>query len=322
MFLLSLFILLSTAYCGSIEMEKWSKFKIDFRRKYTNEIEEEQKLRIFLSNLKRIDRLNRQHNPRTYFGINQFADVSRKEFVQQLTRNWPTRRRNVTAHVHNFIKPKNIPASVDWRSKGAVTPIENQGICGSSPYFSAVVSMEGAHQIAGNLLVSLSVQQILDCSDSFGNQDCNGGEMTFTYQYVIAVGGIESAADYPYLNGTVTNCSFSKSKVVAKFSSFVSLPGDENSFTNALSIVPVGTVVNVDEGFQYYTSGIYNSTTCDVSSPNHGIGAVGYGSNSHGDYYILKNTWGTTWGMDGYMLLARNQGNMCGIASDATYVVV
>lgn len=116
--------------------------------------------------------------------------------------------------------------------------------------------MEGAWEIKGNKLVALSVQQIMDCSGSFGNQACNGGEMTWSFQYVIAAGGIESEADYPYQNGNQGNCTFDKRKVVAKFTSYKELPGDETTFTQALTIGPVATAVNAqDTGFMYYTSG-------------------------------------------------------------------
>jgi cathepsin L len=216
-----------------------------------------------------------------------------------------------------------IPAAVDWRTKGAVTPIGNQEQCGSSPYWSAVVSMEGAWAIAGNPLTNFSVQQINDCSGSFGNQGCNGGFMTSSFSYVISTGGVERAEDYPY-TGTDDTCTFNARKVMAKFSSFKNIPaGDEQAFTEALTIAPVASAVSAqDTGFLYYSSGIFDSATCNTTQPCHGIGVVGYGSNEQGDYYILKNTWGVTWGMEGYMYLARNKGNMCNIALDGSYIIV
>jgi len=215
-----------------------------------------------------------------------------------------------------------VPAGVDWRAKGAVTAIDDQLQCGSSPYWSAVVSMEGAWAIAGNPLTNLSAQQISDCSGSYGNMGCDGGEMTSSFQYVIAEGS-EKTTSYPY-TGNDDTCEYKAAQVYARFSSYKVIPaGDEAAFTEALAMVPVATAVNAqDSGFQFYTSGIYNSTTCNQSEACHGIGVVGYGTNSIGDYYILKNTWGPTWGMDGYMLLARNAGNMCQIASQGTYIIV
>jgi len=182
--------------------------------------------------------------------------------------------------------------------------------------------MEGAWAIAGNKLIKLSTQQINDCSRTFGNEGCSGGLMTDSFEYILSVGGSESAEDYPY-KGVDDNCTFNAKKIVAKFSSVKSIPpGDENAFTEALAMVPVASAVNAaDQGFQFYKSGIYSTTTCN-QLPCHGIGVVGYGSNDKGDYYILKNTWTTDWGMDGYMLLARNKGNMCSIASWGSYVVI
>jgi len=227
-----------------------------------------------------------------------------------------------SVHERKPVSAGTIPTSVDWREKGAVTAIQNQGQCGSSPYWSAIVSMEGAWAIAGNPLVNLSVQQIDDCSSSYGNYGCGGGEMTNSFEYIIKAGGSETAEDYPYtaLDGT---CNFNIQKVRAKFSSYKEITaGDEQAFTEALAIVPVATAIDAsDNGFQFYQSGIYDSTTC-TSQPCHGIGVVGYGINSQGEYYILKNTWGTSWGMNGYMLLARNKGNMCGVASYGTYIII
>jgi len=216
----------------------------------------------------------------------------------------------------------DIPTSVDWRDAGAVTPISDQGQCGSSPYWSAIVSIEGAWKIAGHPLTVLSTQQILDCSENEGNQGCNGGEMTSSFQYVIDAGGLETAADYPYANGTQNDCAFNPSKVLVKLKSFVAAQPTEQSVTAALAICPVASAMDAsDTSFQFYTGGIYSSEKC-TNQTDHGIGVVGYGENSDGKYYILKNTWTETWGMKGYMYLARGKGNMCGIESDVSYAVV
>jgi len=311
---------IASVLCSSHFRPQWLEFKQKHGKVYETQVEEEYRYNIFKANVAKISDLNQKYNPLTYFGINLFADLTLDEFRMHFSSfvNITSERNGPYAH---RIKPKTIPPSIDWRTLGAVTPILNQGQCGSSPYFSAVVSMEGAWEIAGNELVALSVQQILDCSGPQGNQGCNGSLMTNSYQYVITAGGIESAKDYPYQNGNQGACKADKSKFVARFKSYKALPGDEKTFTEALAIVPVGTAVNADS-FQFYTSGIYSSSSCANLQPNHGIGVVGYGSLSGRDYYILKNSWGTGWGMAGYMLLARNQGNMCGIATYGSYIIV
>jgi cathepsin L len=322
------FTLIFHSLAKDVEYQQlWTGFRQSYNKNYLTPEEEGKHYQIFVSNVDFIDRLNLEHNPRTFFGINQFADMTNQELMSYF--NHPDFKKS-TPHSHHLHQKRSsprigsaaIPDSVDWREKGAVTPIGNQGQCGSSPYWSAVVSMEGAWAIAGHPLVNLSVQQIDDCSNDEGNYGCDGGEMTSSFEYIIKSGGAENAQDYPYtaVDGT---CHFDAQKIIAKFSSYkVITAGDEAALTEALSIVPVATAVNAaDPPFQFYQSGIYDSSTCN-QPPCHGIGIVGYGSNAEGDFYILKNTWGTTWGMEGYMLLARNKGNMCSVATDATYIVV
>jgi len=182
--------------------------------------------------------------------------------------------------------------------------------------------MEGAWKIAGNPLIPLSVQQILDCSSNQGNEGCNGGWMDWSFAYIILCGGIESNFSYPY-TGLQGNCQFNSKKVVAKFSSYVNVTANsEADLTIALTIAPVATAVNVVNSFEYYSSGIYNDSTCTSQYVEHGIGVVGYGVLQGQQYYILKNSWSTAWGMQGYMLMARNANNMCGVANAASYVIV
>jgi len=322
-------ILVSSTRDATEYLQLWTQFKQTHNKIYLTTEEESNRHSIFISNVDRIDQLNHDRNPRTYYAINQFTDMTRPEIMAYF--NHPDFKAH---HDRNSadrmgisadrlgISADSIPDAVDWREKGAVTPIGNQGQCGSSPYWSSIVSMEGAWAIAGHPLANLSVQQIIDCSSSLGNYGCGGGEMTYSFQYILNTGS-ETAEDYPY-TGNDDSCHFNAQKIKAKFSSYKNIPeGDEAAFTEALAMVPVAAAVNAaDNGFEFYQSGIYDSPTCDQTGPCHGIGVVGYGSNDQGEYYILKNTWGTTWGIKGYMLLARNKGNMCSIASYGSYIVV
>lgn len=270
--------------------------------------------------------LNRQHNPNTYFALNFFADMTKSEkeayahdFVPP--QEWPPasyRDSQSQAEGANAMPLPPVPAAVDWRTKGVVTPIKNQGQCGSSPYFSAVVSMEGAWALAHHPLISLSEQQIVDCDTL--DYGCNGGEMYDAFQTVLKEGGIESEADYPYTsgNGSNGNCMFNGSKIAARFKSYKLVDATDGALVQALTIEPVASAVDAS-GFYFYTSGVFSWTNC--TNVGHGIGVVGYGATAQNvPYYILKNSWGTDWGMNGYMLLSRGN-NMCGIASYATYII-
>jgi len=222
------------------------------------------------------------------------------------------------------VAEKQIPDSVDWRTKGAVTPISDQGQCGSSPYFGAVVSIEGAWAIAGNKLTPLSVQQIIDCTNdaTWGNAGCNGGWMNASIEYVSKV-GIETNESYPYtgINGV---CHFEEGKVYAKIAGVVNVPVDETLVTAAVAMVPVATAVDATPtSFEFYKSGIFDDPGCARGSPDHGIAIVGYGADEKGtNYYILKNSFATDWGMEGYMFIARNGKNTCSIVSNVSYATM
>jgi len=300
----------------------WKDFKVSFNRQYKNQ--ENQRFELFKNNVDTIDKLNQKFNPRTTFGINQFADWSYDEyrgfvsngFIKPILSNVPVQSADPSAA---------IPTSVDWRAEGAVTPVMDQGQCGSSPFIGAVASIEGAWKIAGNPLVVLSVQQVLDCSTGFPpNQGCDGGLMNTSFEYVLKAGGIQNNLTYPYTAWDGT-CSFDITKSVAKITSYVNLDGTEDAFTQALVKGPVATAVNCQpQSFVYYQSGIYDDPECSpaVDQINHGIVVVGYGVQDNVNYYILKNSWTSAWGIQGYMLLARNGKNTCGIATYGTYPVI
>ena len=179
--------------------------------------------------------------------------------------------------------------------------------------------MEGAIFKKTGELVSLSEQNLVDCDHQ--SSACNGGLEIYAFDYVINNGGINTEADYPYESGDGSHhtCRFDDSNRVLQISSYTEYPRDEEALTNNLAVEgPIS--VGIDAGqrsFQHYSSGIYYDANCRTLLLNHAVLAVGYGSESDGDYFIVKNSWGTSWGMDGYVLMARNRNNACGIASDA-----
>jgi len=202
-------------------------------------------------------------------------------------------------------------ATVDWRAKGKVNPIKNQGQCGSCWAFSATASVESAHAIKTGKLVSLSEQQLVDCSGAQGNQGCNGGLMDQAFEYIIANGGQCTEASYPYQaqDGTCQKCT-----PVAQISGYTDVSaGKENAIMPALNGEPVSIAIEADQdGFQFYSGGVF-SGVCGTNL-DHGVNLVGYGTDGSQPYWILRNSWGTTWGEEGYMRIIRGK-DECGLDS-------
>merc|ERR1711922_40173 len=173
---------------------------------------------------------------------------------------------------------------------GYVTPVKNQERCGSCWAFSTTGSLEGQHFKASQKLVSLSEQNLVDCSKKEGNKGCKGGLMDNGFKYVIKNGGIDT----------------------------------EDALQQAIAeIGPISVAMDAGHmSFQHYRTGIYKEKQCSSIKLDHGVLAVGYGSNSEGDFWIVKNSWGEIWGDKGYFMLARNEHNMCGLATQASYPVV
>jgi len=254
--------------------------------------------------------------------INEFADMSGEEFRAQklgykLIDNSYYRNLNLASSA-NTTAPM---AAVDWRQKNAVTPVKDQGQCGSCWAFSTTGSLEGLVAISKGQLNSLSEQELVDCSTSFGNAGCNGGLMDYGFQYVIK-NGLCTEASYPYTaaDGTCKSTTCTKSIIAGQVKSFTDVPaGNEATLVAQINAGPVSVAIEADQSvFQFYTSGVLDSAACGTTL-DHGVLAVGYDTDaaSGKDYYIVKNSWGASWGNQGYVWLARNK-NTCGIASAAS----
>jgi cathepsin L len=243
--------------------------------------------------------------------VNKFADLTPTEFKRLYSMNYTQARSNST-----FTVPVSaLPESVDWTDKGVVTPVKDQGQCGSWA-FSATGAMEGAWAIKNGQLFNLSEQELVDCSVPQGNQGCNGG-MDQAFQYVVA-NGLATDSEYPYK--AVQNTCVSDTSIMT-ISGFKSVPNSETALLSAIVQQPVSVAVEADH-FQFYSGGVMNSP-CGTKL-DHGVLAVGYGSLNGKDYYKIKNSWGADWGTDGYMLLARGKypAGQCGIQMDASLPVV
>jgi len=220
-----------------------------------------------------------------------------------------------------YVPPLNdAAATVDWRTKGAVTPVKNQGQCGSCWSFSATGSMEAAHFFATGSLVSLSEQNLVDCSTAEGNQGCNGGWMDQAFEYVIKNHGIDTESSYPYKATGPNRCQFNAANVGATISRYTDVAkGSEAALESAANQRPVSVAIDAGHSsFQMYKSGVYYEPACSQTSLDHGVLVVGYG-NEGSDYWIVKNSWGASWGQQGYILMSKGRNNNCGIASAASY---
>jgi cathepsin L len=251
--------------------------------------------------------------------LNKFADLTSAEFKLIYNGYKPELRRGQRTTTLADLRIGAYPSgSLDWVSKGAVTGVKDQGQCGSCWAFSSTGSIEGAVFLKHGHLTSLSEQQLVDCSGSYGNAGCNGGLMDSAFKYVQANGlCTESAYPYTAKNGVCKSSSCSAS-TDSKISGYKDVSHTENALGAAVDITPVSVAIEADQsGFQLYKSGVFCGT-CGTNL-DHGVLAVGYGDDaSGGAYWKVKNSWGTGYGEGGYIRMCRNS-NKCGISNEPSY---
>jgi len=254
-------------------------------------------------------------NSTTVLGLNVFADLSNSEY-QNIYLGTHIDGTEALANAEIYVSSFVPEALVDWRTKSAVTGVKDQGQCGSCWSFSATGAIEGAYKIAHGTLTSLSEQNLMDCSTSYGNQGCNGGLMTSAFKYVQANKGIDTEASYPYQTKSGT-CRFSTANIGATITGYKTVAaGSEAALINAINVAPVSVAIDASKSsFQLYRSGTYYEPSCSSSNLDHGVLAIGYDT----DYFLVKNSWGTGWGISGYIQMIRNKNNNCGIATSAAY---
>jgi cathepsin L len=310
----------------------WKDWKIKYSKLYSDDVEDGYRREVFASNVDYITAHNLQADLGQHsftLGINEYSDLTLEEMRKQLmgTRVPDDIRNNVTDVDPEHFKYdiSFLPDSVDWRTKGAVTPVKNQGQCGSCWSFSSTGALEAQNFKKTGQLVSLSEQNLVDCSRSYGNQGCDGGLMNNAFRYVAVNRGIDTESSYPY-EAVDNACRFKRANVggTCTGSRNVVPAGDESALMTAVATIgPIAVAIDAShQSFQNYRSGVYNEPACSSRSLDHGVLVVGYGTYQGIPYWLVKNSWGTSWGISGYVMMSRNKSNQCGIASMASYPTI
>ncbi|WRX10263.1 Peptidase C1A [Theobroma cacao] len=302
--------------------ERYERWLVQHGRQYKDKEEMTLRFGIYKTNSEFIDSINSQ-NLSFKLTDNKFADMTNAEFRSAYLGSW-SRRSPRESDEFQHDKHYNLSTYIDWREKGAVTPIKDQGQCGSCWAFSAVAAIEGIGKIKTGELTSLSEQELIDCDVNNENQGCKGGYMEKAYEFIIKNGGITTEENYPYI-GEDGICDEIKARNRAvAISGYKTVPvNNERSLQDAVAHQPVS--VAIDAGgyeFQLYSEGIF--TGFCGNQLNHGVTVVGYGEDGGRKYWLVKNSWGTSWGESGYIRMQRDftdKRGICGIAMEASYPV-
>lgn len=305
------------------DYDRWNQWKIEFNKEYKTKNEELIRYNIWKDNLNIILKQNHQHSSAS-FAVNKFSDLTHSEFKQYLGLNYKLRSdfpTNICDQINGEqLLKSNIPPFIDWRLEGAVTPVKNQVMCGSCWAFSAIGALEGMNKLYGDgTLQSLSEQQLVDCSFPQGNFGCGGGLMDQAYNYTKQHGSCSEKA-YPYIGRDDIQCRDVACDSVVQTRGCANIwTGDIETTESVLNYVvsqhPVSVAVAAGNDFwQNYRSGIVNSSACYDGGLDHGVVIVGYNSSVPGsEYWIVKNSWGPEWGINGYIYIGMYS-NICGIA--------
>jgi C1A family cysteine protease len=306
------------------EWKQFTNFQDRFSKRYENIQELETRFQIFRTNLRNIILHNLDHTQNFTMGINQFTDLTPQEFKDQYVGGLKAEVGSYGCKTFSS-SASEAPSSIDWRNKGAVTSVKDQGQCGSCWTFSSTGAVEGSWAIATGKLIDLSEQELVDCATgiSYGSHGCNGGQMEGAFKYIIQHGQC-ALSSYPY---TAKDGSCQKCSPVAEITSCSDVkPNDQISLKAAVAQQPVAVAISADTKlFQSYSSGVITSPSC-YTTLDHGVLIVGYGTENGQDYWNIKNSWGTTWGDKGYVKIARssstNDPGVCGVAMDPSFPTV
>ena len=330
------FVLIALVSSSSIVESKYvdyvklfKQFMIQYDKSYDTYEEEVFREQVFIDNYKLIKEHNKDLSHNFKLEMNEFMD----QYSYEMTRGYvPSlneylrKTRSCQEFGNDITCPEvdNLPYEVDWRLHDAVTPVKNQGQCGSCWSFSATGAMEGAWSLTNGELVSFSEQQLMDCSKLYGDMGCNGGLMDSAFRYAIDNGMCqEEQQPYEAVRGTCKDVTCDKNY---EFEECYDVePLNQYALKVAVSKQPVSVAIQADKPiFQFYSSGVIDSDSCGTNL-DHGVLIVGYGTEEGIDYWLVKNSWGTEWGDEGYVKIARDDNatsaGICGIASTPSFVV-
>lgn len=320
------------------EQQEWNEF-LNFQKKYDkyyNSLDQfEARFEIFRDNLQTILSHNLQNNYNFTLEVNHFSDLTPEEFKNYYTNPLLESNRygcKLFSSSDININTDDLPTSFDWRQKGAVTSVKDQGQCGSCWAFSSTAATEGAWAISTGELIDLSEQELVDCATGFnyGSHGCSGGQMDGGFKFVIE-NGLCSATEYPYVSGntkTEGSCQGKKCDSVIRFEEMSSCsdvsPSDELLLKFAVFQQPIAVAIEADTRyFQFYSGGILDSVECGTKL-DHGVLIVGYGEDDGKKYWLVKNSWSSSWGEDGYVKIgrtdSRNNNGICGIAMSPSFI--
>ncbi|DAZ98156.1 TPA: hypothetical protein N0F65_005622 [Lagenidium giganteum] len=322
------------------EQQLWEEF-VEYAIEYNKEYRQlenshdlvSKRYGAFKMNSDRIKEHNAKYDNGEYsftLGVNALADLTDAEYKQMLGYKRSSKPRTEAAGT--FTAPSNmgdLPETWDWREHDVVTPVKNQGQCGSCWAFSAVAALESVYAISTGKLESFSEQELVDCTDG-GVDTCNhGGEMSNGFVEIIKNhnGKIDPESVYPYTAVSKGVCNAKDDQALGHFTSYVNVTsGDEDALKAAVATKSVQSVA-IDASsftFQLYRHGVYSWPLCKNKADelDHGVAVAGYGVFKSKDFWLVKNSWGESWGMHGYIMMSRNKKNQCGIATDASYPVM
>ncbi|KAK4424117.1 Cysteine protease RD19A [Sesamum alatum] len=301
-------------------------FKRKFGKVYATQEEHDYRFSVFKANLRRARR-HQKLDPAAVHGVTQFSDLTPREFRRQFLGLNRRLRLPSDAHKAPILPTNNLPTDFDWREHGAVTPVKNQGSCGSCWSFSTTGALEGANFLATGNLVSLSEQQLVDCDHECDPEEkdscdsgCSGGLMNSAFEYTLKSGGLMREEDYPYTGMDRGACKFDKNKIAAKVANFSVVSLDEDQIAaNLVKNGPLAVAINA-VFMQTYIGGVSCPFICSKRL-DHGVLLVGYGAGAYAPirlkekpYWIIKNSWGGNWGENGYYKICRGH-NVCGVDS-------
>eukprot|EP00286_Rhodomonas_abbreviata_P009199 CAMPEP_0181322596 /NCGR_PEP_ID=MMETSP1101-20121128/19313_1 /TAXON_ID=46948 /ORGANISM="Rhodomonas abbreviata, Strain Caron Lab Isolate" /LENGTH=337 /DNA_ID=CAMNT_0023430521 /DNA_START=29 /DNA_END=1042 /DNA_ORIENTATION=- len=285
-------------------------------------------LSTFADNFDLIEKHNSEGHTYKY-GLNKFSHLSFNEFIDEVkiggTRAPNLRRRTTGAGLHNAPADKtSTPSSIDWVEKGAVTDVKDQGSCGSCWSFSTTGSLEGAYQIKYGSLKAFSEQELVSCDTGGADAGCNGGWMDDAFDFVKSNGGLTTEDAYPYTSGSTgksgscTTSGYTNDANVAPSSYTDVKAGDVDAMASAVAQQPVSIAIQANQlAFQHYSGGVLTGR-CGQNL-DHGVLAVGFGTEDGVDYWKVKNSWGPSWGEDGYIKIEKSSADLCGVLDAASY---